>query len=112
MTPSKFPGPKSPLTIIVLITFFILSVCVVQQYDAIRKTVRMRLFAVSSDFTVRKEEINAIANQAKADIEVSKLDSLNAIENKAAALNEAEATREVVPSDVLKAVNKARKETR
>lgn len=108
------PRKRASLIAVIIVLVGLAALCFAYQYDTITKTIRMRLFAVSSDFVVRKEEIKEITNQALSEIELSKQESLNVIDNKAkeALVNETEAKSEVVPADVLKAVNKARRETR
>lgn len=91
------------------------SICFAIQYDNIKNAIRMRLFEITSDQVIKKEEIKEITKQAVTKIDIAKQESLNIIDDKTKEIMELDnrvASKDVVPEDVLKAVNKARKETR
>jgi cob(I)alamin adenosyltransferase len=102
---------KASLLAVVLLLLGIGATCFALQYNTIKKTVQMRLFDISSDYIVRKEEIKEITNQSISQIESTRQESLSVIENKT---NEAETGdgQDVVSQDVVRAVNKARRETK
>jgi len=103
---------RASLMRVIVILFGIALICVGYQYETIKKTIRMRIFDISSDHIVRKEEIKAITNQAVIEIDNRRQESLDVIDNKAKEVLVNSTDADVVPADVLKAVNKARRETR
>lgn len=103
---------RPPYAIFFLILLLTFVTVFTFQYDTLKRIVKIRMYSTTSEYIIRKEEIKEIANQAVAEIETTKQDSLNSIDNKAKELPIGNASQEVVPQDVLRAMNKARKETR
>jgi cob(I)alamin adenosyltransferase len=106
------PAKKRASLLAVLLLFLsITAIYFAFHYNTIKKTVQMRLFDISSDYIVRKEEIKEITNQSISQIESTRQESLSVIENKTKEIDP-NVSKEVVSEDVIRAVNKARRETR
>lgn len=101
--------------IILSMTFISLIFYVALQSESITKAIRMRLYTSASDHVIYKEELKEITNQAVAEITNAADNGITSIDNKADMVSNeivAEQKEEKVSKEILREINKARRETR